>query len=97
MQPGWRRLPCGSPIKKAHATACRRAGIVGFRVHDWRPHWACQCVMSGIDLEKLRLEGGWASLRMVERYATVSADHRARVMRRLGANWAVNRAIGEKP
>jgi integrase len=30
------RLPGGSPIKKAHATACRRAGIPGFRVHDWR-------------------------------------------------------------
>jgi integrase len=58
------RLPGGSPIKKAHATACRRAGIPGFRVHDWRHHWACHCVMSGIDLETLRLEGhrcGWSN------------------------------------
>jgi hypothetical protein len=45
--------------------------------------------MAGIDLETLRLEGGWASLRMVERYATVSADHRAEVMRKLGTNWAL--------
>jgi len=78
------RLPGGSPIRKAHGTACRRAGIVAFRVHDWRHHWACHCVMSGIDLETLRLEGGWASLRMVERYATVSAAHRATQMRKLG-------------
>jgi integrase len=89
------RLPGGSPIKKAHATACRRAGIRGFRLHDWRHHWACHCVMSEIDLETLRLEGGWASLRMVERYATVSAEHRAQVMRRLGKSWANGRAEGE--
>jgi integrase len=78
------RLPGGSPIKKAHATACRRAKIEHFRVHDWRHHWACHCVMAGIDLETVRLEGGWASLRMVERYATVSAAHRAQAMRKLG-------------
>jgi integrase len=88
------RLPGGSPIKKAHATACRRAKIVGFRVHDWRHHWACHCVMDGIDLETLRLEGGWTWLRMVERYATVSAEHRAQVMRRLGNSRAIDRAPG---
>ena len=77
------RLPGGSPIKKAHATACARAMITNFRVHDWRHHWACQCVMSGIDLETIRQEGGWKSLRMVERYATVSAAHRAHAMKKL--------------
>jgi integrase len=76
-------LPGGSPIKKAHATACKRAGISDFTVHDWRHHWASWCVMSGIDLETLRQEGGWKSLRMVERYATVSAEHRATAMRKL--------------
>jgi hypothetical protein len=39
--------------------------------------------MSGIDLETIRQEGGWKSLRMVERYATVSAEHRARAMKKL--------------
>ena len=63
------KLPGGSPIKRAHATACRRAGIVDFHVHDWRHHWASHCVMAGIDLETIRQEGGWKSLRMVERYA----------------------------
>jgi integrase len=88
-------LPGGSPIRKAHATACGRAGIKDFTVHDWRHHWASWCVMSGIDLETLRQEGGWASLRMVERYAAVSAEHRANTMRKLGNNWAVSTA-GEK-
>jgi integrase len=77
------RLPGGSPIRQAHATACRRAGIDDFHVHDWRHHWACWCVMSGIDLETIKQEGGWASVRMVERYATVSADHRAQAMKKL--------------
>jgi integrase len=77
------KFPSGSPIKKAHGTACRRAGIEDFHVHDWRHHWACQCVMAGIDLETIRQEGGWKSLRMVERYATVSAAHRTQAMRKL--------------
>jgi integrase len=77
------KLPGGSPIKRAHATACRRAGIVDFHVHDWRHHWASHCVMAGIDLETIRQEGGWKSLRMVERYAAVSSAHRISAMARL--------------
>jgi integrase len=77
------KVPGGSPIKKAHATACRRAAIADFRVHDWRHHWASHCVMAGIDLETIRQEGGWKSLRMVERYAAVSAAHRSRAMAKL--------------
>jgi integrase len=76
-------LPGGSAIRKAHETACRRAGITDFHVHDWRHHWACWCVMSGIDLETIRQEGGWKSLRMVEVYATVSAAHRSAAMKKL--------------
>jgi integrase len=77
------KFPSGGLIKKAHATACRRASIVNFHVHDWRHSWASTCVMAGIDLETIRQEGGWKSLRMVERYATVSAAHRAEAMRKL--------------
>lgn len=77
------KVPSGSPIKKAHGTACQRAGIIDFHVHDWRHHWASRCVMAGIDLETIRQEGGWKSLRMVERYATVSAAHRTRAMAKL--------------
>jgi integrase len=77
------KVPSGSPIKKAHATACRRTGIIDFHIHDWRHHWASHCVMSDIDLETIRQEGGWKSLRMVERYAAVSAAHRATAMAKL--------------
>jgi integrase len=77
------RLPGGSPIRRAHQTACARAAIDDFHVHDWRHHWACRCVMSGIDLETIRQEGGWKSLRMVEHYGTVSTAHRANAMKKL--------------
>ena len=40
------KLPGGSPIRAAHQTACARAGIDDFHVHDWRHHWARRCVMS---------------------------------------------------
>ncbi len=77
------RLPGGNPLRTAHGTACRRAGITDFRVHDWRHHWASWCVMSGIDLETIRRMGGWKSLEMLQRYAAVSTDHMAEAMRKL--------------
>lgn len=77
------KLPGGNPIRQPHNTACRRAGIEDFTPHDWRHHWASWCVMSGIDLETIRYEGGWSSLRMVQRYARVSAEHRVEAMKKL--------------
>ena len=77
------KLPGGNPLRKAHDTACRRAGIQNFTVHDWRHHWASSCVMSGIDLPTIQRMGGWAGLRMVERYVAVSTDHMAEAIRRI--------------
>lgn len=69
------KIQGGNPIKNQHATACKRAGIEDFRVHDWRHHWASHCVMAGIDLVTIMRMGGWSSLRMVQRYAAVDTDH----------------------
>ena len=56
--------------------------------------------MSGIDLETIRQEGSWKSLRMVERYAAVSAAHRQRAMAKLkvtlGKAWAIAITRAEK-
>lgn len=73
----------GNPLKKQHALACKAAGVPGFRVHDWRHDWAARCVMSGMDLYTLMRLGGWASLRMVERYASISAEHAREAMGRV--------------
>jgi integrase len=69
------KIQGGNPIKSAHNTACRRAKIDDFHPHDWRHHWASHCVMAGIDLLTIQKMGGWKSLRMVERYATVDTPH----------------------
>ena len=65
----------GNPLKRAHTTACTRAGVADFTVHDWRHHWASHCVMAGIDLITIMKMGGWKSLRMVQRYAAVDTTH----------------------
>jgi integrase len=65
----------GNPLRRAHQTACARIGLTGFRVHDWRHDWAARCVMSGMDLYTLMKLGGWSTLAMVQRYATVDASH----------------------
>lgn len=68
-------VPGGNPLKSAHKTACARAEVENFTVHDWRHHWASHCVMAGIDLITIMHMGGWKSLRMVQRYASVGVDH----------------------
>lgn len=65
----------GNPLKRAHTTACERAGVANFTVHDWRHHWASHCVMAGVDLITIMRLGGWKSLRMVQRYAAVDTTH----------------------
>jgi integrase len=73
----------GNPLKRAHATACRTAGIEGFRVHDWRHHWASHLVMAGVDLPTLMRLGGWSDHRMVLRYAAVGVEHMAEAIGRV--------------
>lgn len=73
----------GNPLKQAHATACRTAKIAGFRVHDWRHHWASHLVMAGVDMPTLMRLGGWSDHRMVLRYAAVGVEHMAEAIGRV--------------
>jgi len=73
----------GNPLRSAHATACKAAGIRDFRVHDLRHDWAARMVMAGVDLFTLMKIGGWSSLAMVERYAGVSATHLRDAIRKI--------------
>ena len=76
-----RKTGCGgSPIRKAHILAIERLkrdfGIeVKCRVHDWRHDWASRMVMAGVDLLTVQRLGGWKSLDMVKRYASLSKKH----------------------
>lgn len=76
-----RKTGCGgSPIRKAHTNALARLkrdyGItIKMRVHDYRHDWASRMVMAGVDLITVQRLGGWKSLDMVKRYATLSKKH----------------------
>jgi integrase len=73
----------GNPLAKAHRAACSTAKIAGFRVHDWRHHWASQMVLSGCALHSLMRLCGWTTPRMVKRYAAVSGEQMAEAIGRL--------------
>ena len=69
----------GQPVNKANNHAWRkaliRAGIKDFRWHDLRHTWASWHVQQGTPLHVLQELGGWSDIRMVQRYAHLSADH----------------------
>jgi integrase len=83
----------GGQIKRAFATACRRAGIESFRPHDCRHTWATWLYASTRDLAGLMRLGGWRSERMVLRYAHVNVADLAPAIRQLP--WG-NSGEGEK-
>jgi len=53
------------------------AYIRDFRRHDLRHTWASWHVQPGTPLQVLKELGGWETLKMVQRYAHLSADHLA--------------------
>lgn len=77
-----RKTGCGgSPIRKAHVLALERLkkeyGIeIHCRIHDWRHDWCGRMVMAGVDLLTIQELGGWKSLDMVKRYASLSNKHK---------------------
>jgi integrase len=72
----------GNPLTKAHATACRKAGVTGFRVHDWRHHFAVWFIKGGGNLRALCQIAGWSSIRMVQRYAVFEQSDLDELMNR---------------
>jgi integrase len=67
----------GSRISTAFRSACRRAGIKNFRVHDCRHTWATWHYAANRDLGALMRLGGWKSEKMVLRYTHVNVGELA--------------------
>ena len=68
--------------KRSFKTACRRAGIEDFHIHDLRHTCAAWLVSAGVPLTEVRDLLGHASVVMTERYAHLSPDNvRAAVAR----------------
>jgi integrase len=72
----------GNPLTSAHRTACKRAGIEDFRIHDWRHHFAVWFLKRGGNLRALCQIAGWSSMRMIQRYAVFEQSDLDEVMTR---------------
>lgn len=76
------RLVGGNPLSSAHRSACKAAAIEGFRVHDWRHHFAVWFLKRGGNLRALCQIAGWSSMRMVQRYAVFEQSDLDDLMRK---------------
>ena len=76
------RMTGGNPLTSAHRTACRKAGITAFRIHDWRHHFAVWFLKRGGNIRALCQIAGWSSMRMVQRYAVFEQSDLDEIMSR---------------
>lgn len=70
-------------FQKGFAAACRRAGIVDFRIHDMRHTCASWLVMAGTPLEVVRDLLGHSSVTVTERYAHLAPEQLRGAVQRL--------------
>lgn len=70
-------------VKSAWCALLKSAGIVNFRWHDMRHHFASRLVMAGVDLNTLREFLGHGDIKMTLRYAHLAPEHKAAAVARL--------------
>lgn len=62
-------------VKTAFASACERAGITDFRIHDLRHTCAAWLVTAGVPLAEVRDLLGHTTVKMTERYAHLAPEN----------------------
>jgi integrase len=69
-------------MEKPFLHACQLAGLsdTGVSLHTLRHTFASNLVMAGVDLLTVQQYGGWADLSLVQRYAHLSASHKAKAI-----------------
>lgn len=61
--------------KRTWRKACKKANLTGLRFHDLRHTWASWLMQAGVPPYAIQALGGWASPKMVDRYAHLSPEH----------------------
>ena len=62
-------------VRRSFQTACRRAGIADFRIHDMRHTCAAWLVTAGVPLTEVRDVLGHSTVKMTERYAHLAPEN----------------------
>ena len=62
-------------VRKAFSTACRKAGVEDFDIHDLRHTFASWLVMNGTPVFEVSILLRHASVQMTERYAHLAPNH----------------------
>lgn len=70
-------------VKTSFLSACRRAGIEDFRIHDLRHTCAAWLVTAGVTLAEVRDLLGHSTIKMTERYAHLAPENIRSVVARL--------------
>jgi integrase len=72
-------------VKKAFASAIRRAKIIDFTFHDLRHTFASHLVMAGVDLTTVKELLGHKDIKMTLRYAHLASSHKVEAVRKMEA------------
>lgn len=67
-------------IRNLFKSVCERAGLENLTPHTLRHTFASRLAMAGVDLRTIQELGGWKDLSLVERYAHLTPNHKAKAV-----------------